>query len=126
MATCLVTQRILGMVFTFPKIIKELLSKFSTRDYSVLNTHLFISCWFGFSLDQSLRSMPDLFKRLHQGGLPMDISTFSKVNQQRNLKPFQDLYREVLGLVKRKKGKKPAIGQLMTMKPVRLIRQLSH
>jgi hypothetical protein len=70
----LVIQRILDMIFTFPKIVKELLSKFSTRDYSVLNTRLFISCWLGFSLDQSLRSMRDLFKRLHQGGIPMDIS----------------------------------------------------
>jgi putative transposase len=34
------------------------------------------------------------------------LSTFSKANQHRSLKPFQELYQEVLGLVKRKKGKK--------------------
>jgi putative transposase len=35
----------------------------------------------------------------------MDISTFSKANQHRSLKPFQELYQQVLGLVKRNKTK---------------------
>jgi len=92
------------MVFSFPKVVKELLPKFSKRDYSVLNTRLFISCWIGFALDQSLKTMRDLFKRLNQGGVDMDISTFSKANQHRSLKPFQELYQQVLGLVKQKKA----------------------
>lgn len=49
--------------------------------------------------------MRDLFQRLQQGGIEMDMSTFSKANQHRSLEPFQELYQEVLGLVKRKKGK---------------------
>lgn len=93
------------MLFTFPKIVKELLSTFSERDYPVLNTRLFISCWLGFALDQSLESMRDLFKRLNLGGIELDMSTFSKANQHRNVEPFQDLYQQILSLVKRKKAK---------------------
>jgi putative transposase len=91
------------MIFTFPKLVKQLLSKFPERDYSVLNTRLFISCWLGFALDQSLQSMRDLFKRLNQGGKQINISTFSKANQHRSLQPFQKLYQEILRLVKQKK-----------------------
>lgn len=94
------------MIFTFPKIVKELLAKFSKRDYRVLNTRLFVSCWLGFVLDQSLKSMHDLFRRLHQGNITMNISTFSKANQHRDLKPFQELYQEVLHLVKQQSRKK--------------------
>ncbi len=65
------------MIFSFSKVVKELLSRFSERDYSVLNTRWFIICWIGFALDQSLKTMRDLFKRLNQGGVDMDISTFS-------------------------------------------------
>ncbi len=68
------------MAFSFSKVVKELLLKFSERDYSVLDTRLFISCWIGFTPDQSLTTMRDLFKRLNQGGIDMDISTFSKAN----------------------------------------------
>jgi len=92
------------MVFSFPKVVKELIPKFSERDYRVLNTRLFISCWVGFALDQSLKTIRDLFKRPNQGGVDLDISTFSKANQHRSLKPFQELYQQVLGLVKQKKA----------------------
>jgi putative transposase len=90
------------MIVTFPKLVKQLLSKFPERDYSVLNTRLFVSCWLGFALDQSLQSMRDLFKRLNQGGKQIDISTFSKANQHRSLQPFQKLYQDILKLVKQK------------------------
>lgn len=89
------------MVFTFPKVVKTLFKQFSERDYSVLNTRLFVSCWLGFALDQSLTSMRDLFGRLKLGGYEMDISTFSKANQHRSLNPFRQLYRQILELVKR-------------------------
>ena len=91
------------MIFTFPKLVKQLLSKFPERDYSVLNTRLFISCWLGFALDQGLQSMRDLFKRLNQGGKQIHISTFSKANQHRSLQPFQKLYQDILKLVNQKK-----------------------
>lgn len=94
------------MVFNFPKLVKQLLSPFSSRDYSVLNTRLFVSCWLGFSLDQSLQSMRDLFKRLHLGGMKIDISTFSKANQHRSLQPFEQLYQQGLGLVKQQRPSK--------------------
>ncbi len=90
------------MVFSFPQVVNTLFKQFSERDYSVLNTRLFVSCWIGFALDQSLTSMRDLLGRLKLGGYEMDISTFSKANQHRSLVPFQELYRQVLELVKRK------------------------
>ncbi|MEG3439870.1 hypothetical protein V0288_22275 [Pannus brasiliensis CCIBt3594] len=77
------------MIFSFFKIVKTLFKQFSERDYSVLNTRWFASCWIGFTLDRSLTSTGDLFGRLKLGGYEMDISTFSQPNQPRNLVPFQ-------------------------------------
>lgn len=52
--------------------------------------------------------MRDLFKRLNQGGVEMDISTFSKASQHRSIKPFQELYQQILGLGKQKKAIVPS------------------
>ncbi len=56
------------MVLSFPKIVKGLLADLSKNDYPVLNTRLFFECWLGYTMDQSLTSMRDLFKRLNGTG----------------------------------------------------------
>jgi putative transposase len=50
--------------------------------------------------------MRDLFRRVNQGGIEIDISTFSKANKHRSISPFQELYKQVLDLVKKKSKKK--------------------
>lgn len=60
---------------TFFKIVKELLAGLPKRDYRVLNSRLFVSCCLEFVLDKILNRMHDLFRRLHQRGITMDLST---------------------------------------------------
>jgi putative transposase len=66
------------MVFNFPKLVKQLLCKYSEHDYSVLNTRLFISCWLAFSLDASVNSMNSLFRKLNLGGKRLTSQLFLK------------------------------------------------
>jgi len=87
------------MILSFPKLVKELLASLPRNDYPVLNTRLFVKFWLGFTLDQSLTSMRDLFKRLNNTGFPVDISTFSKANLQRSQKPFIQIYQKLCQLV---------------------------
>jgi putative transposase len=75
------------------------------NDYPVLNTRLFVKFWLGFTLDQSLTSMRDLFKRLNNTGFSVDISTFSKANviEAKNhlskfIKSFVSLLTKILSL----------------------------
>jgi len=49
------------------------------NDYPVLNTRLFVECWLSYAMDKSLTSMRDLFKRLNNTGIEVDISTFSRI-----------------------------------------------
>lgn len=100
------------MITTFPKIIKKLLANLPQHDYPVLHTQLFMSLWLGFVLDQSLASMRDLIKRANIGGINIDLSTFSKANTHRSVKPFMDLYHQVLQLVKNRKGHQGGKGAL--------------
>ena len=90
------------MILSFPKLVKDLLAPLSQNDYPVLNTRLFVKCWLGFTLDQSLTSMRDLFKRLNNTGFPVDISTFSKANVQRSQKPFIQIYQNLCQLIQKK------------------------
>jgi putative transposase len=87
------------MIFSFPKIVKELLAPLSENDYPVLNTRLFVKCWVGYAMDRSLTSMRDLFKRLNNTGFSVDISTFSKANAHRSQKPFIEIYQKLYRLV---------------------------
>ena len=87
------------MILSFPKLVKELLASLPRNDYPVLNTRLFVKFWLGFTLDQSLTSMRDLFKRLNNTGFPVDIYTFSKANLQRSQKPFIQIYQKLCQLV---------------------------
>lgn len=90
------------MILSFPKLVKDLLAPLPKNDYPVLNTRLFVKFWLGFTLDQSLTSMRDLFKRLNNTGFPVDISTFSKANVQRSQKQFIQIYQKLCQLVKKK------------------------
>ena len=72
------------------------------KDYPVLNSRLFVSCWIGFSLDKSLTSMRDLFRRLKVGGINIDISTFSKASKQREVKLFDKIYKKLIKKIQRK------------------------
>jgi putative transposase len=83
------------MIFSFPRLVKELLAPLSENDYPVLNTRLFVKCWLSYAMDKSLTSMRDLFKRLNNTGFSVDISTFSKANIHRSQKPFIQIYQKL-------------------------------
>lgn len=84
----------------FPKIVKQHLGDLPQNDYPVLDTFTFVSCWLSFSLDQSLRTMRDLFFRLNVRGIPIDISTFSKASKVRDVAVFIDLFEKIKKKVK--------------------------
>jgi putative transposase len=46
--------------------------------------------------------MRGLFRKLNLGGRSIDQSTFSKANQHRSSQPFEDLYKSLNSLVKKK------------------------
>lgn len=87
------------IINSFPKIVKNILSSLPKNDYPVLNSRLFFEFWLAYALDNSLTSMRDLFKRLNNTGIDVDISTFSKANTHRSLKPFQKVYQDLNRLV---------------------------
>lgn len=90
------------IIRSFPKIVKEVLATLPRNDYPVLNTRLFVECWLGYALDKSLTSMRDLFKRLNNTGIEVDISTFSKASSHRSKQIFQQIYQQLSGLIYRK------------------------
>lgn len=90
------------MIFSFPLLVKELLTPLSKNDYPVLNTRLFVKCWLSYAMDKSLSSMRDLFKRLNNTGVAVDISTFSKANVHRSQEPFWKIYQKLYQLVNKK------------------------
>lgn len=89
------------MVLSFPEIVKGLLADLPKNDYPVLNTRLFVECWLGYTMDKSLTSMRDLFKRLNCTGFDLDISTFSKASVHRSQEIFWLIYQNVLNRVRR-------------------------
>lgn len=76
------------LAFNFPKIVRKIFKDLPKKDYPVLSTFNFVSCWIGFSLDRSLTSMTDLFYRLKVGGYSIHKSTFSKASKKRDPAPF--------------------------------------
>jgi putative transposase len=88
------------MLLDFPKLVKTFLLPLPDNDFPVLNTRLFISCWLALVLDKSLVSMRDLFKRLGNTGIPMDISTFSKASKTRSVETFVSLYKTIRAKVR--------------------------
>jgi putative transposase len=90
------------IVNTFPKIVKDILRGLPKNDYPVLNTRLFFECWLSYVLDQSITSMRDLFKRLNNTGIDVDISTFSKASSHRSLKPLQEIYHKLNEVVNKR------------------------
>jgi putative transposase len=79
----------------FSKIVKPLLKKLPKNDYPVLKSRLFVECWLDYTLDNSLTSMRDLFKRINPTGFEVDISTFSKANTHRSQEPFRNVYEQL-------------------------------
>ncbi|MFM6039557.1 MAG: IS4 family transposase, partial [Sphaerospermopsis kisseleviana] len=47
------------IINSFPKIVKDILKSLPKNDYPVLNTRLYVECWLGYALDNSLTSMRD-------------------------------------------------------------------
>lgn len=91
-------------VSNFPKIIKYLLKDLPQKDYPVLNTFFFTSCWLGWVMDQSLVSMRDLIFRLNSRNIKIDISTFSKASKTRDTAVFEKLLEKAIKSLKEKKG----------------------
>lgn len=91
------------IIRSFPKIVKEILATLPKNDYPVLNTRLFVECWLGYAMDKSYRSMRDLFKRLNNTGIEVNISTFSKASSHPRQQVFHKIYQQLSGLVYRKK-----------------------
>ena len=87
-------------VSNFPEIVKQHLGDLPQNDYPVLDTFTFVSCWLSFSLDQSVRTMRELFFRLNVRGIPIDISTFSKASKVRDVAVFIDLFAKIKKKVK--------------------------
>lgn len=90
------------IIRSFPKIVKEVLATLPKNDYPVLNTRLFVECWLSYAMDKSLTSMRDLFKRLNNKGIEVNISTFSKASQHRSQQIFQQIYQQLFQLVHQK------------------------
>jgi len=90
----------------FPKIVKYLLKGLPKNDYPVLNSRLFVECWLAYTLDNSLTSMPDLFKRINPTEFEVDISIFSKANIHRSQEPFRKIYEQLNQLVPKEAHKK--------------------
>ncbi len=90
-------------VSNFPKIIKHLLKDLPKKDYPVLNTFFFTSCWLGWVMDQSLVSMRDLIFRLNSRNIKIDISTFSKASKTRDTAVFEKLLEKATKSLKKRK-----------------------
>ena len=88
----------------FPKVIKDLLQDLPKKDYPVLNTFLFVSCWLGWIMDQSLVSMRDLLFRLNSRDIKIDISTFSKASKIRSPEVFELILNRGIEKLREKKG----------------------
>lgn len=84
------------MLFSnFPKIVKRYLAHLPKDDYPVLDSFTFVSCWLGFSFDQSLDTMRSLFSRLNSRGISLDISTFSKASKHRDIGIFVKIFEKL-------------------------------
>jgi putative transposase len=88
----------------FPKIVKVLLKDLPKNDYPVLNTFLFVSCWLGWVMDQSLDSMRNLFLMVKSQNIEMDISTFSKASKHRDSQIFEKILNRAIEELRKKKG----------------------
>ena len=98
------------MLFSnFPKIVKRYLAHLPKDDYPVLDTFTFVSCWLGFSFDQSLDTMRSLFSRLNSRDISLDISTFSKASKHRDIGVFVKIFERLQAELKRQTSNKDYI-----------------
>jgi len=88
------------------QIVKYILKGLPKNDYPVLNSRLFVEYWLAYTLDNSLTSMGDLFKRINPTGFEVDLSTFSKANTHRSQEPFRKIYEQLNQLVPKEAHKK--------------------
>jgi len=91
------------------KIVKRYLAHLPKDDYPVLDTFTFVSCWIGFSFDQSLDTMRSLFSRLNSRDISLDISTFSKASKQRNIDVFVKIFEKLQSDIKHQANDKDYI-----------------
>jgi putative transposase len=89
----------------FSKVVKDILKPLPKKDYPVLNTFLFVSCWLEYVMDKSVVSMQDLFKRLNIQGIDLKISNFSKASKKRDTQVFLDIINQLKKELTQKKGK---------------------
>jgi IS4 transposase len=93
------------LICNFPKIANLLLKDLPKNDYPVLNTFLFVSCWLGLIMDQSLTGMTDLITRLNNRDIKVHLSTFSKASLNRSDEIFQKILHKAMIELQKKKGK---------------------
>ena len=92
------------IVSYFPKIVKDLLKELPKNDYPVLNSRILVECWLAYTLDNSLTSMRDLFKRINPTRFEVDISTFSKANTHRSQEPFRKISEQLIESISPKRS----------------------
>lgn len=92
------------IVKSFPKVIKDILKALPQKDYPVLSTFSFVSCWLEYVMDKSVVSMQDLFKRLNNQGIDLKISNFSKASKKRDTQVFQNIINQLKRQLSQKKG----------------------
>jgi putative transposase len=61
------------MINSYRKIVKYLVKDLPRKDYSVLNTRLWVESWFHFIINQSLNSMIGLTSYLNATGTEFNI-----------------------------------------------------
>ena len=88
------------------KSVKALLKGLPKNDDPVLTSRLFVECWLAYTLDNTLTSLRDLFKRINPTGFEVDISTFSKANTHRSQETFRKIYEQLNQLVPKEAHKK--------------------
>jgi hypothetical protein len=92
------------IVSYFPKIVKDILKELPKNDYPVLNSRILVECWLAYTLDNSLTSMRDLFKRINPTGFEVDISTFSQANTHRIQEPFRKISEQLIESISPKRS----------------------
>jgi putative transposase len=97
------------MLSNLPALVKKILGHLPDNDYPKLSTKRFVALWLNYVLDPGIESMRGLFQQLNWQGVEIDISTFSKASNHRDVTVFQKIFQELNRELKRKNASK-AIG----------------
>jgi putative transposase len=79
------------------------LKELPANDYPVLNSRLFFETWLNLVLDGSLSSIRDLFDRLNDAVIKVDISTFPKACKHRTEQTFCWIYMDLVNRLKQRR-----------------------